>query len=147
MTILRGQGVEMVPTLGEPFDPEGSATLATRLPIQGILAALSDEQVEAGFRFDVPVRFAQDTLSVSRATFAAGDVVPVDLFPRLGADSFVPDPRPVLGAEQVKGDVPVLGGGVEAAGLENDVVDLGHVRRAVRLHPARAPRPDGPGAP
>lgn len=33
----------------------------------------------AGFRFDVPVRFAEDRLDVSRATFAAGDVPSVPL--------------------------------------------------------------------
>lgn len=31
----------------------------------------------AGFRFDVPVRFAEDALEVSRATFAAGEAVSV----------------------------------------------------------------------
>jgi uncharacterized protein (TIGR02217 family) len=35
--------------------------------------------VTAGFRFDVPVRFAEDRLSVSRATFAAGDIPSVPL--------------------------------------------------------------------
>jgi len=33
----------------------------------------------AGYRFDVPVRFAEDRLSVSRATFAAGEVPSVPL--------------------------------------------------------------------
>lgn len=33
----------------------------------------------AGFRFDVPVRFAEDRLEVSRATFAAGEAVSVPL--------------------------------------------------------------------
>jgi uncharacterized protein (TIGR02217 family) len=33
----------------------------------------------AGFRFDVPVRFAEDALEVSRATFAAGEAVSVPL--------------------------------------------------------------------
>lgn len=33
----------------------------------------------AGFRFDVPVRFAEDVLQVNRATFAAGDAVSVPL--------------------------------------------------------------------
>lgn len=31
--------------------------------------------VTAGFRFDVPVRFAEDRLDVSRATFLAGEAV------------------------------------------------------------------------
>ncbi|MBX3562455.1 MAG: DUF2460 domain-containing protein [Sphingomonas sp.] len=35
--------------------------------------------VTAGFRFDVPVRFAEDRLSVSRATFAAGEIPSVPL--------------------------------------------------------------------
>ncbi|MEA1014810.1 DUF2460 domain-containing protein [Sphingosinicella sp. LY1275] len=35
--------------------------------------------VRAGYRFDVPVRFAEDRLSVSRATFAAGEVPSVPL--------------------------------------------------------------------
>ena len=35
--------------------------------------------VTAGFAFDVPVRFAEDTLSVARATFLAGDAASVPL--------------------------------------------------------------------
>jgi uncharacterized protein (TIGR02217 family) len=35
--------------------------------------------VEAGFRFDVPVRFADDRLSLSRATFEAGEIPSVPL--------------------------------------------------------------------
>ncbi len=35
--------------------------------------------VSAGFRFDVPVRFAEDSLEVSRAGFAAGEAVSVPL--------------------------------------------------------------------
>jgi uncharacterized protein (TIGR02217 family) len=35
--------------------------------------------VTAGFRFDVPVRFAEDRLAVSRATFSAGEAVSVPL--------------------------------------------------------------------
>jgi uncharacterized protein (TIGR02217 family) len=37
------------------------------------------EQVRAGFRFDVPVRFAEDRLSLSRATFEAGEAASVPL--------------------------------------------------------------------
>lgn len=37
------------------------------------------EQVKAGFRFDVPVRFAEDRLGVSRATFEAGEIPSVPL--------------------------------------------------------------------
>ncbi|SEH17421.1 TIGR02217 family protein [Sphingopyxis sp. YR583] len=35
--------------------------------------------VRAGFRFDVPVRFAEDRLEVSRATFLAGEIASVPL--------------------------------------------------------------------
>lgn len=35
--------------------------------------------ITAGFRFDVPVRFAQDTLDINRATFAAGEAPSVPL--------------------------------------------------------------------
>lgn len=35
--------------------------------------------VTAGFRFDVPVRFAEDRLNIDRATFAAGEAVSVPL--------------------------------------------------------------------
>ncbi|MGY2734803.1 uncharacterized protein (TIGR02217 family) [Sphingomonas sp. UYP23] len=35
--------------------------------------------VSAGFLFDVPVRFAEDTLSVTRATFLAGATTSVPL--------------------------------------------------------------------
>ena len=35
--------------------------------------------VKAGFRFDVPVRFAEDRLILSRATFAAGEIVSVPM--------------------------------------------------------------------
>ena len=36
-------------------------------------------EVRAGFRFDVPVRFAEDRISVSRATFEAGEIPSVPL--------------------------------------------------------------------
>jgi uncharacterized protein (TIGR02217 family) len=36
-------------------------------------------EIAAGFRFDVPVRFAEDRLSLSRATFAAGEAPSVPL--------------------------------------------------------------------
>ncbi|MCF8708579.1 DUF2460 domain-containing protein [Rhizorhapis sp. SPR117] len=39
----------------------------------------ADATLRAGFRFDVPVRFAQDSLEVSRATFAAGEAPSVPL--------------------------------------------------------------------
>jgi uncharacterized protein (TIGR02217 family) len=37
-------------------------------------APATGAQVTAGFRFEVPVRFAEDRLNTSRATFAAGDM-------------------------------------------------------------------------
>jgi uncharacterized protein (TIGR02217 family) len=42
-------------------------------------APASGEPITAGFRFDVPVRFAEDRLEVSRAGFAAGEAVSVPL--------------------------------------------------------------------
>jgi uncharacterized protein (TIGR02217 family) len=36
-------------------------------------------EVKAGYRFDVPVRFAEDRLSLSRATFAAGEIPSVPM--------------------------------------------------------------------
>lgn len=43
------------------------------------LAPAAGAAVRAGFRFDVPVRFAEDRLEVSRATFAAGTAPSVPL--------------------------------------------------------------------
>lgn len=37
------------------------------------------DEIRAGFRFDVPVRFAEDRLGVSRATFEAGEIPSVPL--------------------------------------------------------------------
>jgi uncharacterized protein (TIGR02217 family) len=37
------------------------------------------DEVRAGFRFDVPVRFEEDRLQVSRATFMAGEAASVPL--------------------------------------------------------------------
>ncbi|HEX9965950.1 MAG TPA: DUF2460 domain-containing protein [Allosphingosinicella sp.] len=42
-------------------------------------APAAGAQVKAGFRFDVPVRFAEDRLNVSRATFEAGEIPSVPL--------------------------------------------------------------------
>jgi uncharacterized protein (TIGR02217 family) len=42
-------------------------------------APAAGAQVRAGFRFDVPVRFAEDRLHLSRATFLAGEIVSVPL--------------------------------------------------------------------
>lgn len=40
---------------------------------------IAGAEVRAGFRFDVPVRFADDRLTVSRATFCAGEAASVPL--------------------------------------------------------------------
>jgi uncharacterized protein (TIGR02217 family) len=42
-------------------------------------APAAGAEVRAGFRFDVPVRFAEDRLAVSRATFEAGEIPSVPL--------------------------------------------------------------------
>lgn len=42
-------------------------------------APASGAAISAGFRFDVPVRFAEDRLSVSRATYLAGELASVPL--------------------------------------------------------------------
>jgi uncharacterized protein (TIGR02217 family) len=42
-------------------------------------APADGEAVRAGFRFDVPVRFAEDRLSLNRATFAAGEIPSVPM--------------------------------------------------------------------
>jgi uncharacterized protein (TIGR02217 family) len=44
-------------------------------------------EVEAGFRFDVPVRFEEDRLSVGRATFEAGEIASVPLIEVREADA------------------------------------------------------------
>ena len=43
------------------------------------VAPAAGAAVTAGFAFDVPVRFAEDRLSVSRATFLAGEAASVPL--------------------------------------------------------------------
>ena len=43
------------------------------------IAPAAGELVTAGYRFDVPVRFAEDRLEVNRAGFAAGEAVSVPL--------------------------------------------------------------------
>jgi uncharacterized protein (TIGR02217 family) len=44
-----------------------------------VTAPVSGAEVTAGFLFDVPVRFAEDSLEVSRSTFLAGEVPSVPL--------------------------------------------------------------------
>ena len=61
----------------------GSATTAFTLEPGGVIrlhaAPAAGQTVRAGFLFDVPVRFAEDRLEISGATFAAGEApsVPV----------------------------------------------------------------------
>ena len=57
----------------------GGWTLAPLGRIRFDEAPAAGAEVRAGFRFDVPVRFAEDRLSVSRATFEAGEAVSVPL--------------------------------------------------------------------
>lgn len=54
-------------------------TLADKGIVVFDAAPAAGEEVRAGFGFDVPVRFAEDRLSLSRATFAAGDIPSVPL--------------------------------------------------------------------
>lgn len=62
-------GVEQVS--GWTLEPSGVVSFAVP-PGEG-------DEVRAGYRFDVPVRFAEDRLEVSRATFLAGEAVSVPL--------------------------------------------------------------------
>lgn len=59
------------------LDPSTGLVLLHAAPAQGA-------RVTAGFRFDVPVRFATDHLSVSLSGFAAGRVAQVPLIEILG---------------------------------------------------------------
>lgn len=47
--------------------------------IQFDIAPPADSEIRAGYVFDVPVRFAEDRLEISRATFLAGEVASVPL--------------------------------------------------------------------
>lgn len=63
--------VDGVPTQDWTLAPGGTIVL-TNAPPEGA-------EVRAGFLFDVPVRFAQDRLDISGATFAAGEAPSVPL--------------------------------------------------------------------
>jgi uncharacterized protein (TIGR02217 family) len=54
-------------------------TLGANGVLTFMLPPASGAQVTAGFRFDVPVRFAEDTLSIDAVNFAAGDAGSVAL--------------------------------------------------------------------
>lgn len=57
----------------------GGWTLAPLGLVRFDEAPAAGAEVRAGFRFDVPVRFAEDRLSVSRATYEAGEAASVPL--------------------------------------------------------------------
>ncbi|HEX8578534.1 MAG TPA: DUF2460 domain-containing protein, partial [Allosphingosinicella sp.] len=57
----------------------GGWTLGPLGRVQFDAAPGDGAEVRAGFRFDVPVRFAEDRLPVSRATFEAGEIASVPL--------------------------------------------------------------------
>jgi uncharacterized protein (TIGR02217 family) len=57
----------------------GGWTLAPLGLVRFDEAPATGAAVEAGFRFDVPVRFAEDRLTVGRATFEAGEIASVPL--------------------------------------------------------------------
>lgn len=54
-------------------------TLAPLGLVRFEVAPPAGAEVRAGYRFDVPVRFAEDRLAVNRATFAAGEAASVPL--------------------------------------------------------------------
>jgi uncharacterized protein (TIGR02217 family) len=54
-------------------------TLAQKGVVSFAVAPAAGAEVRAGFRFDVPVRFEEDRLQVSRATFLAGEAASVKL--------------------------------------------------------------------
>jgi uncharacterized protein (TIGR02217 family) len=57
----------------------GGWTLADKGVVSFAVAPGVGAEVRAGFRFDVPVRFEEDRLQVSRATYLAGEVASVKL--------------------------------------------------------------------
>jgi uncharacterized protein (TIGR02217 family) len=54
-------------------------TLGAKGMVEFDEAPASGAAIRAGYLFDVPVRFAEDRLSLSRATFLAGDAPSVPL--------------------------------------------------------------------
>jgi len=69
-------------TVRVSVDAEEMATgwaLADKGMVAFDAAPADGAEIRAGFRFDLPVRFAEDRLSLSRATFAAGDIPSVPL--------------------------------------------------------------------
>lgn len=70
-------GSVLVSVGGEPI--EGGWTLSAHGMIEFTEAPAAGAAVRAGYRFDVPVRFAEDRLSLNRATFQAGEIPSVPL--------------------------------------------------------------------
>lgn len=70
--------VDGVETSAFALEPLGNVVFAT--------APSAGAAIAAGFEFDVPVRFAQDTLEVAGAAFAAGDAPSVPLIELREAD-------------------------------------------------------------
>ena len=70
-------GSVLVSVDGEPL--ESGWTLAAMGVVEFAAAPVAGVAVRAGYRFDVPVRFAEDRLSLNRATFLAGEAPSVPL--------------------------------------------------------------------
>jgi uncharacterized protein (TIGR02217 family) len=65
-------GLDGVAKVGGWTLAPGGVVLFATAPAAGVA-------VSAGYRFDVPVRFAEDRLEIARATFAAGEIASVPL--------------------------------------------------------------------
>jgi len=70
---------ETVRVSADGVELAGGWTLAEKGVVEFDEAPAEGAAVAAGFRFDVPVRFADDRLSLSRATFLAGEIPSVPL--------------------------------------------------------------------
>jgi uncharacterized protein (TIGR02217 family) len=70
-------GSVLVSVNGETL--ESGWTLRAKGVVEFDIAPADGATVQAGFLFDVPVRFAEDRLSLSRATFLAGEIPSVPL--------------------------------------------------------------------
>ena len=71
------EGSVLVSVDGEAV--ETGWTLGAKGVVEFDDAPAADAEIRAGYRFDVPVRFAEDRLSLNRATFLAGEVPSVPL--------------------------------------------------------------------
>ncbi|MFM6854934.1 MAG: DUF2460 domain-containing protein, partial [Sphingopyxis sp.] len=59
--------------------PATGWTLAEMGVVRFATPPAAGADVRAGFLFDVPVRFAQDSLEISRATYLAGEIASIPL--------------------------------------------------------------------